>query len=520
MQVRVAALFAIIAAVPLAGCSDTTSNPAPPRLKEPLVLPEQPSTLRIPVGIPIATIEREINEEVPATLYRIDEPQRVCIKTKSKLLPDVTCRLRGDVTRGPIRLTGSGNTLRLTMPVRTTVRAENIGKLIKRETATGAVNVTARVRLGLAPDWTPRAKIDADYAWTDKLGIDFLGQRITFADKVDPELRKLLAQLERTLPAKLDRVQAKREVAKIWAKGFTSVRVKSDPLIWARFTPERIGFSGYSVQNGQLTVGFAAQARTETIFGDRPPDPAVTQLPNLMQGLPPGGINVHVPVLVRYDVLEQAALRALTSGDYRSIELKGGARVDAEYHDVTIYGTPDRRVAVGVGMTVKAVSGAFTTKGKVWFTARPAINIDRRIVGIADLVVSGQTDSKAFNLLLDAVNRTALRERMIQAVRYNFADDYDEGLRKADAWLEEQPFEGFVFKGEMTGAQLRRLRVAPDGFLVEADAQATAAMRYDPARAERLVAERRVRRAVRQAQRAEAASQAVRTAQEAGAIPH
>lgn len=517
MQVRGALFVGLIAT--LAGCSDTTSNPAPARLNEPLTLPEQPSTLRIPVTLPIATIEREINEEIPRQIYRIDEPQRVCVKTKSKLLPDITCRLRGEVVRGPIRLSGSGNVLRLTMPVRTTVRAENIGKLIKRETATGAMNVTARVTLGLAPDWTPRAKVDADYAWTDKLGIDFLGQRITFADKVDPELRKVLAQLERTLPRKLDRVQAKREVAKIWAKGFTSVRVKSDPLIWARFTPERVGFAGYSIRNGLLTVGFAAEAKTETIFGERPPDPPVTPLPNLMRGLPPGGINVHVPVLVRYDVLEKAAMRALSSGDYRSVELKGGAKVDAEYHDVTIYGTPDRRVAVGVGMTVRAVSGAFTTKGKVWFTATPAIDTAKRIVGISNLVVDGQTDSKAFNLLLDAINRTALRERMAQAVRYNFAKDYEDGVRKADRWLAEQPFEGFVFKGDMTGAQVRTLRVAPDGFLVEADAQATASMTYNPARANMLVAQRRARREVRQAARAEAAREAVAVAKEAGVVP-
>ena len=519
MQVSGAALSILVAALALAGCSDTTSNPAPPRLTEPLALPDQSSMLRIPAGVPIATLEREINAEIPKVLYRIDEPQQTCIKTKSKLLPDISCRLRGEVVRGPIRLTGSGNVLRLTMPVRTTVRAENIGKIIKRETATGAMDVTARVTLGLAPDWTPRARVDADYAWTDKIGIDFLGQRITFASKVDPELRKVLAKLERTLPAKLDRVQAKREVAKIWAKGFTSVRVKSDPLIWARFTPERVGFSGYSVRDGQLLVGFAAQARTETIFGERPPDPPVTPLPNLMRGLPPGGINVHVPVLVRYDVLEKAALRELTSGDYRSLELKGGARVDAEYHDVTIYGTPDRRVAVGVSMTVKAVSGAFTTRGRVWFTAQPAIDVQKRIVGVGDLSVAGQTDSKAFNLLLDAVNRTALRERMTRAVRYNFAKDYEDGLRKADAWLEEQPFQGFVFKGELTGAQVRRLRVAPEGFLVEADAQAVAAMTYNPSRANVLVAERRARREAKRAARAEAAAKAIATAKEAGVVP-
>jgi hypothetical protein len=321
------------------------------------------------------------------------------------------------------------------------------------------------------------------------------------------------------LPRHLDRLNVRGEVAKIWAKGFMSERVKSDPEIWARFTPYRIGFDGYSVRNGNLTVGFAAQAKTETIFGPKPPDPPVTPLPDLMGRLPPGGINVHVPVLVRYNILEKAALDALQSGDYRSLALKGGARVSAEYHEVTLYGTPDNKVALGVGMTVRALSGAFTTKGKVWFTATPVVNIDKRVIGIRDLVVDGQTDSKAFNLLLDAINRTALRARMVQAVRYDFGKDYQDGLRKADAWLEEQPFEGFVFRGEMTRANILALRIAPDGFLIEADASAQASMTYDPARAAVLIRERKAKRAARQAARAKAAADALNAAEAAGVVP-
>ena len=238
--------IAILTLAPLAACTDQASNPAPPRLKEPLVLKEQASTIRIPVAIPLKELEAAINAEVPQVLERIDEPQQACIKTKSKLLPDISCRLVGTVRRGPIRLTGSGNVLRLSMPVSAVVRAENIGKIIKRETATGAMNVTARVTLGLSRDWRPHAKVAADYNWTNKIGIDFLGRRITFASKVDPKLRQILSGLERTLPRHLDKVQARSQVQRIWAKGFTSVRVKTEPQIWARFTPERVGFSGYS----------------------------------------------------------------------------------------------------------------------------------------------------------------------------------------------------------------------------------------------------------------------------------
>jgi hypothetical protein len=507
MQRGLTGIF-VAALAPLAACTDQASNPAPPRLEEPLVLKEQASTIRLPVAIPMAELEKAINAEVPQELHRIDEPQQACIKTKSRLIPDISCRLVGSVRRGHIRLTGSGNVLRLTMPVNATVSAEHIAKIIKRETATGAMNVTARVTLGLSKDWRPRAKVDADYAWTNKIGIDLLGRRITFASKVDPKLKAVLAGLERTLPRHLDKVQARSKVAHVWAKGFTSVRVKSDPQIWARFTPERVGFSGYSVQGGNLVIGFAAQAKTETVLGERPADPPVTPLPNLMGHLPGRGINVHVPVLVLYPLLERAALAELQKPEFRSAKLKGGVEADAEYHRVTIYGTPQNQVAVGVDMTLKAVS--MTTKGTVWFVAKPVVDIPKRIVGISDLLVAGDTDSKAFNLLLQMVNQTALRERMMAAIRHDFTKDYDAGLAKAGAWLAEQPFEGFVFKGEMGAAQIRDVRIAPEGFLVEADATATAAMTHNPHRAAVLVAERRARRAARERAKALEAAKAAR----------
>src|SRR5690606_12960476 len=132
-------------------------------------------------------------------------------------------------------------------------------------------------------------------------------------------------------------------------------------------------------------------------------------------------------------------------------------------------------------------------------------------VGIRDVKIAGQTDSKAFNMLLDAVNQTALRDQLIDAVHYDFSKDYDEGLGKADHWLREQPFEGFVFKGRLLGAQIRNVRIAPDGLLVEADAQADASMTYNPSRAAVLVAERRARRLAKERAEAKQATSPTRS---------
>ncbi len=56
----------------------------------------------MPIAVSLADLRAAINDEVPRVLQVIDEPPRICIKTKSKLLPDISCRLRGRVTRGPI----------------------------------------------------------------------------------------------------------------------------------------------------------------------------------------------------------------------------------------------------------------------------------------------------------------------------------------------------------------------------------------------------------------------------------
>ncbi len=497
------ALPLILALSPLAACNDrgAVSNPAPERMTAPLTLPVQPSTIRLPVSLPLDDLQALINRDVPIELHRIDEPQQTCVKTKSKLLPDISCRLVGSVTRGPIHLTGKGSDILLTMPVKTVVKAQNIGKIIKQETATGAINLTARIRLGLRPDWTPTAKILTDYDWTNRLGIDFLGQRITFASKVDPKLKVVLADLERTLPRHLAQLRLKEKVQPIWAKGFMSERVKSEPLIWVRFTPEQVGFAGYHVEKRRLIVGFSAQARTETIFGDRPPNPPVTPLPRLMGALPATGINMHVPVIVPYTVLENAASKALATTDYRALKIQGGT-VNALVHRVHIYGTPDNKVAVGIDMALRTLAGVISAEGTVWFVATPVLDIPGRTVSIRDLVLSGQTDNPLFNRLLSAVNATSMRQSIIDLIRYDFSEDFETGKRKADSWLEEQPFEGFVFHGDLTNMTLIGVRMAPEGFLIEADAKAQAAMRYDPARAAVLVKRRHAARAARLARQA------------------
>lgn len=464
----------------------------------PVAIPDKTSTIHIPVSGDLAVFEAILNREIPRRLVTIDEPEKICFATKSKLLPDISCKLVGHIDRGPIRLGGSGETITLTMPVNTMIQARNIGGIIKRETATGSMTVTMRARLGLQRDWQPTAKVDIDYQWGEEIGIEALGQRITFGSRVDLEIRKIAGQIEKRLPKLIGQLEARQKAEQIWAAGFTVERAKTDPGIWVRFTPQRIGFAGYRVSERQLIVDLAAEAQNETIFGARPAKPEVTPLPDLMETLPPKGVDVHVPVHIPYSVLQEPLETALGFGEFRTVALANGMETEARFNDVQFFATAKGRLAIGFDLTIiSPLPWQDRIEGNVWIVGRPELDPDNKVLSVSDLSVISRTDSTIFNAVTGAIAAEVIDDELIAKIRYDFSPEYDEGLEKADAWLRAQPLEGFVFSGALKSADIDEVHPSPDGFVILARATGDAQMVYRPDEAARLVARRRAERAER-----------------------
>ncbi len=475
--------------------------PAPIRtqVRSEVRLEDQMSSISIPISGDLRIFENTLNKEVPWRLADINEPQKICLKTKSKLIPDISCKLVGKVDRGRIRLSGSGQILKITIPVSTHIQAQNIGGTVKRETATGSMTVTMRARLSLSKNWQPSAKIDVDYRWGEKIGIDVLEQRIEFSSRVDPEIRKIAKQIEQQLPRLIRNLNARDKAEQIWAEGFTSARAKSDPEIWVRFTPQKIGYAGYSVRGRRLVVNLAARARTETLFGARPDDPDITPLPNLMATLPPDGINVNVPFHIPYSVFRAPVERALNLGVFQKIRLEDGSEADARFNDVEIFATDGGRIAIGIGLTIKEpINWLGDVEGKLWIVARPRLDLANKIVGISNLSVFSRTNSRIFNAVVGTVSKDEIDQKMIRSIAYDFSKDYDDGLQKADDWLKAEPLEGFVFRGNLISADIERLHVLPEGLIVQATASGDGRMYYAPSEAAELVEKRRQRRIARE----------------------
>ena len=482
--------LALLSLVSLAACQQQAGNPAPPRVETPAQLPTQSSTIVVPVSAPLAALEARINAETPAQLWTIDKVEPRCVPEqrvsvfgrKLKVLPTLRCRIVGEVTRGRIRIGGSGDTLRIALPVRARISARDVGGIIGQETATGAATVHATARLSLDGNWNPVAKVDIAYDWTEPPGIDFLGQRIRFAQKADAKLKGVIAKLERDLPRELAKMNVRAQLDGAWRQGFTSVQLNRErPPAWMRITPRQVGFGGYRIAGGRIELILAAEALTETFVGDRPADPVPTPLPPPSRRLGKPGLRFFIPVLADFRQLEPVVHRTLVKLAARGISLAGVGPVDAEFGDVTIYATQGGRLAIGVKAKVKQREGVLgSTKGEVWLSAIPYNQPGSQLVRARDVQIAGRTDSTTVNLLMALFDDAVVQARIRDALTHDFAGDYNKVLVAARKAMSGHRAGDFVLSANVSRVTNGTLSVTGSGLFMPVQAEGVADIRYAP----------------------------------------
>lgn len=472
-----------------AGCSHKVKAPAPVKVEAAPDFPLETSSIVVPIAGSLDDVQRALEAKTPRRLWGIDKQLDTCVGAQRvnlhfariKVLPDLGCRVVGEVTRGRLVLGGSGDRLTITFPVHATVAAQKVGGIVSK-TATGDAVVHAVARLSIAGNWTPAAKVRIDYDWTNAPGIDFLGRRIEFASKADARLKPVIASLEQSLPRELNKLDLRARLASAWAQGFTSIMLNREkPPAWMRITPKRLGFGGYHVSGRKLTLLLSADALTETFVGNRPADPVATPLPPPVPTTGKRGINFFIPVLADYAQLEPVVKRALVKRANKGISLAGIGPVDVEFGDVTVYATTGGHLAVGIVAEAKARSSSYlTTKGEIWLTAVPYNVPGSQMVRVRDLQLTTDTDSEVTNLLIALFKDGSIRDSIAQGLSHDFAPDYDKVLRAARKAIGERREGDFVLSADVSKVVNGTLAVTGKGLFMPVRAAGQATITYAP----------------------------------------
>ena len=473
----------------LTACSREGGNPAPPRVTSAPALPQQSSTITVPVSASLADVARGLEQATPRTLWTIDEQRPDCVPAQRvdlgigrlKVTPRLGCRIIGQVVRGPITLGGSGDRLTIAMPVRAMLAAEKVGG-IAGATATGAATVHAVARLGIAGDWRPTATVDIAYDWREPPGVTILGQRVTFARRADARLQGVIAQLERDLPKELAKLDARRRLESVWREAFTTIELsRANPPAWMRVTPRRLGFGGYRIEDSQLRLLLSAEALTETFVGDRPADPAPTPLPPPQRAAGAPGLRFFIPVLADYAQLEPVVERTLRKLAARGITLTGIGPVDVAFGKATVYATTGGRLAVGVKAKVKARNASFAaTSGEAWLSALPYNVPGSQLVRARDVRLATRTDSAAVDLLIRLFDDAGVQASVAQALQHDFAPDYQKVLTKARAAIGERREGDFLLTARVDQVRNGRIAATGAGLFLPVEASGDARISYRP----------------------------------------
>lgn len=478
-----------VASLLVSACGHKVQVPPPPKVDTAPDFPLETSSIVVPMSGSLDAVQRALEAKTPRRLWDIDKQLDTCVHAKRinlkiikvKLLPDLGCRVVGEVTRGPLVLGGSGDRLTITFPVHATIAAEKIGGVVS-ETATGDAMVHAVARLSITGDWKPAAKVRIAYDWTNAPGIDFLGQRIEFASKADARLKPVIASLEQSLPRELNKIDLRAKLASAWAQGFTSIMLNREkPPAWMRVTPRRLGFGGYRVSGRTLTLLLSADALTETFVGNRPSDPVATPLPPPAPETGKQGIAFFIPVLADYAQLEPVVKRTLVKRAKKGISLAGVGPVDVEFGDVTVYATTDGRLAIGVVAKAKARNASLlATKGQVWLTAVPYNVPGSQLVRARNVGIVTDTDSEVTNLLIAVFKDGSIRESIAQGLSHDFAPDYDKVLRAARKAIGRRREGDLVLSADVSKVENGTLAVTGKGLFMPVRAAGQARITYAP----------------------------------------
>lgn len=475
----------------LVGCTQSKkADIAPPRATDSAPTPSQQSLIAVPIETSTSLLRQELERAVPRVLWTINKrdtqcvpPQRVKIFGRNiKVTPPIKCTIVGRVTRGSLRLRGDGDEIVVEMPIKARITGSDVGGVLKSETATGSAMAYARVRVELLPDWSVRGKARIRYGWTKPPSVEFLGQRIFFADEADKRLGPVVGKVEGVVNREIGRINIKRQVAEIWRKSFTTLNLnRENPPVWMRVTPQRILFGGYQVDTKRMRLDLGLEAMTETFVANRPDDPAPTPLPPLAFDAPRPHLDIFVPVIADYAKLEPVILRAVTRRARRPFDIPHIGPVTAVFKKVIAYGAPHGKIAIGVDLEVQPpLFRESPISGRIWMTAVPLNDPGSATVRFTHLEISGDTDRAHGDLLLAFGKSPAYSTIIADALTQDFTRDIEELEGKIRLAIEERREGDFNIRTSVDSFEIGKIKAYGNGLYLPVQMKGSARVDYRP----------------------------------------
>ena len=460
---RAAALGALGTILATTGCSSPkTLQPEAAQAAFVSPAPENPiSTVALPVQLSFSALEKELNSQFTGVLY--DDPSFENDNVQVKV-----------TKAGAFKLAGFGDTLSVTAPLNVYVKGKyapgGVEALAIEKDLTIKPIVTLVTRVRITPDWKMETQTVARVKWAETPQLVLGPLKIPIQSLLDAVLRKQGDRIGKEIDVAIaQQLNVRKEMEKAWKSAFAPMELDKEYGAYLVMTPMALGIEPLRADGRSVHTGATLQAKVEVITGATAPPkaPAATPLPRASAKLPADkGFSTTLAASIPYALLESEMQKAFAEEPFDFPDVGRRLLIDAW----SFVPQGDR---IRVGLDFRALKlgkdGKPTAKkpmkGRVYLTAAPVVNLEKREVAFADV----KFELKSKNALVGAAAwmLNGKIEKELASQTFSFAEYLDEYKRVADGMLQGYPLgAGMQIRGSMKKLDVVKALPTPDALVV------------------------------------------------------
>lgn len=337
----------------------------------------------------------------------------------------------------------------------------------------GALVARIFMRPRFTSQWLLETNARVEFSWTKEPAVELLGYRLSLKKWLSPVLEDWLkANADRIDVEVNEELRLAERAAEEWKKLAEPFELRSDPGLWLSITPLAVHIPPPEIEEGVFMTKVLIPLNLMLVSGKRPVPIDPGPLPPLETDMPRmEGLNLAVPVLLRYEDLEAEAKRQFKGWEYSLGD--GALRVE----EVSLQGGGGELL---VGLDLVGQKGRIRLGGRVYLTGSPVYDPETGMVAIEGLHFDARTENRLSQMaswLLKPFFTENLRQKLVFSVSEVLSEARND---IEEDWKEQRLDENLVLRGSILDLRLIRLFPAREGLMLEVEATGQAILDFEP----------------------------------------
>ena len=431
--------------------------PVPP-VDEVRETPPEPSLLSLSLvmeaGEVAALVEREIDVE------RYEDRDRALDVPFGEARADLVV-----VRDGPLAVRLEGGVVAVDLPLSFSSSVRWRGEVLGlrpsfTQEPSGSLVASVRLRPRLDGDGTLHLIPSVDLVWVSEPTMEIMGRSLAIGSLVERLVEGEMERRSEELGKRIDEaLQTRSRLEDLWTRLHRPVELSSESPLWLRVEPERLYLEPLVVDSGRIELRAGLRSRL-SVGTKRPDEGTPVPLPGDLSGPSPSdGVDLRVPLVVAYDVLQETVEENLSG---KTFDLGNALRLSVK--GLSLSGGGGLLFAA---LDVKGGKSLLGLEGTIYLRGSPVWSASEEALRLADFDYDENTTRGLARLAVSLLQST-LRERLSEKLFFPLGERLAEEREKLAAALSRTDLgEGFVLLTDLQTLAIDDVYASREGLRID-----------------------------------------------------